>query len=407
MTVSREAITLLILIGVGVLGGGYVAAHSVRTDPPDFSVPTTDNQTFTLHGHRGQVVVLDFMATTCAPCRIVEKSLKEAVPAWNQSQVVVLSVAQWGEDLPELRRYKAAENVTWPLAPDPDKSISLKYNTFEIPHLIVLDRAGRVVYESGRDLPDAAKLRTTVAAALDDRLQPFGLVHYGLLGLAMVAGAAAFFSPCAIGMLPSYVAHTLRAEEATGTRRPRILRVGLLAAAGVLLVFFGIGGLALVAGPALTKYVPFLQPLVGFVLIALGILLLVRPYSVWVQRRLAPLSAWASDVDAQGARNASFFAYGVAYGAAASGCTLPVLLGILVTAAAYGAFVGTGIVLAYALTGAFLMVLLTAIAATFRHGFAARLVRYSRVIEAVAALLFVLGGCYLLWIAGRAGTFAT
>jgi cytochrome c-type biogenesis protein len=402
--ISREAITLLILIGVGVLAGGAVAVNAVEGEPVDFEVPTTDNETFRLGDHRGKVVVLDFMATTCAPCRIVEDSLNEANAGWNESEVVVLSLAQWGESVDELAAYQRKENISWELAPDVDQ-VSLKFNTFEIPHLIVLDQGGRVVYESQLDLPSADELRSTVAAAQRNELKPFGIVHYGLLGLAIVAGAAAFFSPCAIGMLPSYVAHAVRGEHVQG-RAPRSLSLGLMAALGVLLVFFSFGGLALVVGPTLARTVPFLQPLVGFLLVVLGIMLLVRPYSLWLQRATAPLSRWAGDVQSQGPTPASFLAYGIAYGAAAAGCTLPVLLTILITAAAYGPIIGTGIVLTYALTGAFFMVLLTAIAATFREGLGARLARFSRVIEAVAALLFVLGGLYLLWIADKAGTFA-
>lgn len=389
---------------MGALAGGYVAVNAVEGDPPDFSVPTTNNETFVLSEHRGKVVILDFMATTCAPCQIVEDNLKQASVDWNESDVVILSVAQWGESLDELRRYRDAENITWALAPDID-SVSLKYNTYEIPHVIVLDRSGRAVYESQLDLPSAAQLDATVADALGNNLQPFGIVHYGLVGLAIVAGAAAFFSPCAIGMLPSYVAHAFQ-TRADAKRAPRSLQMGLLAAAGVLLVFFSFGGLALVIGPTLARSVPFLQPLVGFILIFMGILLIARPYSLWLQRAMSPLSRWAGDLQAEGPRPASFFAYGIAYGAAASGCTLPVLFTILLTAAAYGPLIGTGIVLAYALTGAFFMVLLTTIAATVRERLGSRLARSSRWIEAVAAVLFVLGGIYLLWIADKAGTFA-
>lgn len=402
--ISREAITLLILIGVGVVAGGTVAVNAVEREPPDFAVPTTRNETFVLNQHEGKVVVLDFMATTCAPCRIVEDNLKEASADWNESEVVVLSLAQWGESMDELRAYQERENITWALAPDVDQ-VSLKFNTFEIPHLIVLDRGGRVVYESQLDLPSADELRATVAAAQRDDLQPFGLVHYGLLGLAVVAGAAAFFSPCAIGMLPSYVAHAVQSQAPAGFV-PRSLRLGLMAALGVLLVFFGFGGLALVVGPTLGRAVPFLQPIVGIILVGLGVLLLARPYSLLLQRATAPLTRWAGDVQAQGPTASSFLAYGIAYGAAAAGCTLPVLLTIFLTAAAYGPVVGTGIVLTYALTGAFFMVLLTSIAATFRQGLGSRLARFSKVIEIVAALLFIGGGVYLVWIADKAGTFA-
>lgn len=402
MRPSPHVVTLLILLLIGVIGGAVIAFKSVRGDPADFSVATTDNETFVLSAHRGEVVVVEFFATSCAPCRLVERDLKAATNAWNGSQVTVISIAIWGEGIDELRRYKQEHNLTWHIAPDSDQ-LTAKYGVYAIPHMVILDQGGQVVYEERGYGITQEKIEAKVAAALRGDLQPFGLLQYGLIGLASVAGAAAFFSPCAIGMLPAYVAHTVRSRaHAEGASS---LKVGLVAALGVLLVFFGVGGLALLAGPSLVRYVPFLQPLIGFLLLVFGVLLLARPYSVAVMRLTAPITKWAMDVDEGHRGSRSFFAYGIAYGAAAAGCTIPVLLSVFVTAAASGPLVGSGIVLVYAFTGAFFMVLLTVLSGAFGGALGPRLARSSRIIEAVAACLFILGGAFLIWFSLRAGTF--
>lgn len=402
MKPSPQVIVLAILLLIGVLGGAVVAFQGTRADPADFRLVTTDNETFQLSAQRGKVVVVEFFATWCTPCRIVERDLKAASLAWNRSDVEIISVAIGNEERDELRLYKEEHNLTWHVAPDHD-GLTRKYGVYTIPHLIILDASGQVVYEEKGYAITREKIEANAAAASRGDLKPFGIVQYGLLGLAMVAGAAAFFSPCAIGMLPGYVAHTVRSRTHAGASG---LRVGATAAVGVLVVFFGFGGLALLAGPALLAYVPFLQPLIGFLLIGLGVLLLVRPFSVVVMRFTAPVTAWAMGVDAERPGSRSFLAYGLAYGAAAAGCTLPVLLSVFVTAAASGPLVGTGIVVAYSLTGAFLMVLLTVLSGTFGAALGPRLARYSRAIEAVAAFLFIAGGAFLVWNSLRAGTFA-
>lgn len=405
MKVGPEVVTLLILVGVGLLGGGYVAFESVTTPqrPPDFTVPTTDNETFTLTNHTGEVVILDLFATWCASCQIVEANLKENMPAWEGQPITVLSLGiDPTETMDDLRAYKEAHNLTWTVALDTD-GVRQKYNTYEIARVVVFDVDGNVIFERS-GVTSAAEFRDVVDDALAGRRPPLGVVQYSILGLAMVAGAAAFFSPCAVGMLPAYVMRTVHSGSGSALRS---LKVGSIAALGVLLIFFGVGGLALLIGPALTKNVPYLQPLVGFLLVAFGVLLLTRPFSTTLQRITSPLQRWAHDVQTErGDHGAAFFAYGIGYGAAAAGCTAPVLLSVLVTAAAYGPFLGTLIVSAYAFTGAFFMVTVTVAASAARGHLSSFLGRYSRSIEILSALLLVAGGLFLIWYAARAGTFA-
>jgi len=403
--VGPEVVTLLILISVGLLGGGYVAFEAVTTAPrpPDFTVPTTDNGTFTLSNHTGEVVILDLFATWCASCQIVEANLKENMPAWDGQPITILSLGiDPTETMDDLRAYKDAHNLTWIVAQDTD-NVRQKYNTYEIARVVVFDVDGNVIFERS-GVTSAEEFRDVVDDALAGRRAPLGVVQYSIVGLAMVAGAAAFFSPCAVGMLPAYVMRTVQTGAGSATRA---LKVGSIAALGVLLIFFGVGGLALIVGPSLTRNIPYLQPLVGFLLVAFGVLLLARPFSTTLQRLTSPLQRWAYDVQTErGDHGASFFAYGIGYGAAAAGCTAPVLLSVLVTAAAYGPFVGTLIVSAYAFTGAFFMVTVTVAASAARGHLAGFLGRYSRPIEIVSALVLVGGGLFLIWYAARAGTFA-
>lgn len=394
-------LALAVLVAIAAAGAGILRLGLNEGPPPDFSVPTTANETFVLSEHRGQVVVLEFFGTTCAPCQIVEADLKQVAPTWNASQVIVLSVAVWGESLEELRAYQEEHAIPWTVAQNTD-DVNVKYNVYDIPHVVILDQKGELVFQQKGYGITGDKIADAVAATLAGTGMTRPLVHYGIVGLAVLAGGAAFFSPCAIGMLPAYVAHATRPISGAARASSR-LRVGALSALGVLIVFFAIGALAFALGPALTVHVPLLQPLVGAILIVLGALFLVHPYSVIVQRAVAPITAWASRRQ-QTRGPMGFFAYGVGYGAAAAGCTTPVLLSVILLAAASGPLLGAGIVFAYAATGAFLMVLLTLVASFFGEGLGPWLGRHARKVEAFTAITFILGGVFLVAYAVRAGT---
>lgn len=61
---------------------------------PDFTATTFDNQPFTLSEHRGEVVLLDFMAVGCPPCRQQMPELKE-LDLERGENVTILSVDVW------------------------------------------------------------------------------------------------------------------------------------------------------------------------------------------------------------------------------------------------------------------------------------------------------------------------
>lgn len=403
MKVHPAVWSLFLLLAVGIVGGAFYAFRPTTSTTPSYAVPTTDGGRFDLATERGHVVVLDFFNIYCESCAIVEKDLEALRPSWNASEVRVVSVGVApANSLEELRAYARQHNLTWTVAQDTDSGVE-KFGVVGLPTLAVIDPSGAIVFHQG-GLPGREKIADVVASAAASRAAPTAFAQYPLALLAVVAAVASFFSPCAIGLLPGYVAHTVRFAPG-GNARPmaRAASLGGLAALGLLLVFLGVGGLAYAFGQAVGPYVKWLAPFMGGVFVLVGGLLLLRPYSLFLQRMFAPLTQMSGDAQGE-SRALSYFLYGLGYGAGAAGCTAPVLLSIAALAASAGPLVGAGLVLLYGLTAALLMAVLTVVVAGGRTSVATWIRRHAHKVEVASSLFFVAAGVFLLWYAWRAGT---
>ncbi len=199
-------------------------------------------------------------------------------------------------------------------------------------------------------------------------MMPEAFGSFALVPLAVIFGAAAFFSPCAFTVLPAYVAHTLAADPVPATRRlTRALALGLTAAAGVITVNVLLG----LAIAALGSAAPFakdprqdtaliidIRIVAGLLITLMGALtILDRPLPLgWLQRSIPKPSL-----------HQSTFLYGMLYNGAAIGCTGPILLGLILYALSTGRFASAfAAFLVFALTMGALMILLTVATAVFQ-----------------------------------------
>lgn len=396
--------SLFLLLATGLVAAAFYALQPRAEGTPDLVLPTTDNETFVLSEQQGTVVLLDFFQIACDSCKILERELEKASASWNASQVRIVSIGlEPDNSLEDLAQYKAKHNLTWTVARDADNGMQ-KFGVFAVPAFFILNARGDVVFShTGIGSLNQAKIEAEVARTLAQDRAPVQLARYSLWGLAVVAAVAAFFAPCAIGLLPAYVAHTVR-FPGPGKHRPwrRAASLGLLAALGLLLVFLAIGGLAVALGASVSPYVPWLGPVVGVALALVGLLLLLRPYSLTLQRIFSPLTQITATAPGR-APHVAYFLYGVGYGAGAAGCTAPVIINLFILAAGVGSRAAITVVFLYAVTAALLMVVLTLVVAGGRQGLARWIQRHARHVEVASALFYILGGLFLWWYAGRAG----
>ncbi len=163
-----------------------------------------------------------------------------------------------------------------------------------------------------------------------DFASPPGLILFGFL-----AGAGAFFSPCAFAMFPGYVSYQLALLAGEGVGRlGRIARASVLGAArgaGGISFFLAVGMLlSLVAWP-LGALLVKLKPLLAVVLVLMGVLLVIgRSMGAGgIGSRIAGWLLPTSPASSRGTVRA-MFVYGAVYGLASTACTLPVYVSIVI-----------------------------------------------------------------------------
>jgi cytochrome c biogenesis protein CcmG/thiol:disulfide interchange protein DsbE len=111
---------------------------------PDFSATTFDGRTFRLSDLRGQIVVLNFWASWCAPCREEAPELQALWQAYEARDVIVLGIA-WSDVEADSRRFMEEFGLTYWNAPDIGTRIGDDYSIRAVPETYIIDRNGEVV----------------------------------------------------------------------------------------------------------------------------------------------------------------------------------------------------------------------------------------------------------------------
>jgi len=109
----------------------------------DFTLPDLNGQSHHLRDHRGQVVLLDFWATWCGPCRIQMPNVEKLHHEFKDKGLVVYAINQ-GEGSEKARQYLEKNNYTTTTLLDQKIEVGKQYKVTGIPTLVVIDREGKI-----------------------------------------------------------------------------------------------------------------------------------------------------------------------------------------------------------------------------------------------------------------------
>lgn len=131
----------IVLMGLSACYSGSRPPR-IGSSAPDFSVRDSEHQVALAQFH-GQIVVLNFWATWCAPCVEEVPSLVEMQRRMKAKGVTVLAVSI-DVDENAYRQFVRDHNVNLITVRDPDQKVSKLYGTFGWPETYIIDRSGVV-----------------------------------------------------------------------------------------------------------------------------------------------------------------------------------------------------------------------------------------------------------------------
>jgi thiol-disulfide isomerase/thioredoxin len=108
---------------------------------PSFTVHTAQGETFSLDNMQGKVVLIDFWATWCGPCRETLPDVKRIAAKYKDAPFVVLSVSR-DSDAAAWKAMVQKDEMTWPQYRDADNSLALAYGVSSIPRFFTIDSDG-------------------------------------------------------------------------------------------------------------------------------------------------------------------------------------------------------------------------------------------------------------------------
>lgn len=133
---------------------------------PAFAITTTDGQRVSMDDLAGKVVLIDFWATWCAPCREALPHMRDIAKKFQGQPLVVLSVSL-DKDEQKWRDFIAKNEMTWPQYCDGGFTgpIAKMFGVAAIPHTFTIDADGVLQDEHIGDASIEGKLKKLVARA--------------------------------------------------------------------------------------------------------------------------------------------------------------------------------------------------------------------------------------------------
>jgi thiol-disulfide isomerase/thioredoxin len=155
----------------------YVRAQHFAANPalslakmaPAFTVTALDGSRFNLDEMGGRVVLIDFWATWCGPCKEELPHMKKIAQEFANDPLVIISVS-WDSDETKWKDFIAKNGMTWAQYRDADHSLSNTFGINAIPHYFTIDTDGVLTAEMlGEGSNVEGKLKKLIAKAKASR----------------------------------------------------------------------------------------------------------------------------------------------------------------------------------------------------------------------------------------------
>jgi peroxiredoxin len=138
-----SAVFIATLLMMSTLLSGYSQALTLGEKAPDFTLKTLSGENLNLVEQRGSIIVINFWASWCGPCRTEMPILQEF-----HNQYQDLGVSVWGVNVEQENQaglnYIRELGVDFPIFFDASNDVSANYDVEAMPTTVIIDRHGKV-----------------------------------------------------------------------------------------------------------------------------------------------------------------------------------------------------------------------------------------------------------------------
>lgn len=112
---------------------------------PDFTLSDMQGKKVSLADFRGKVVLINFWASWCPPCRKEMPSMERLYRQYQQQGLVILAVNVEKNGAQAVQRFLQQTPYSFPILLDTDAEVQNRYKVFRFPESFIIDRNGKVV----------------------------------------------------------------------------------------------------------------------------------------------------------------------------------------------------------------------------------------------------------------------
>jgi peroxiredoxin len=112
----------------------------------EFTLSDLKGQKWALRDLRGKVVLVNFWATWCPPCRREMPDMQALYQRFSPRGLVILAISF--EDASTLQQFNAAQKYSYPILLDPGSTVYKRFNLEGVPETFVYSRDGKLVAQA-------------------------------------------------------------------------------------------------------------------------------------------------------------------------------------------------------------------------------------------------------------------
>jgi peroxiredoxin len=135
----------IIFFLVGVLSSTHISAKTISGKAPNFTLKSNSGKNIKLSELRGKVVLINFWASWCDPCRQEMPELNKLYSKYNKLGFTILGV-NVEKDTKEAMKIIKDDKIVFPILFDSENKVSKLFNVEAMPTSIVVGRDGKMRY---------------------------------------------------------------------------------------------------------------------------------------------------------------------------------------------------------------------------------------------------------------------